>query len=235
MKRAYLGLSQTRQPMTIDCTREYSAAVYQRLSALFNKQNKRRLYPFFKRLFDLVTAAVLLVLFLPLMVLIAFSVGLSGEGSILFRQVRIGKDEKPFICYKFRTMIPDAPPSCPSESLADRERYITAVGRILRRYSLDELPQLFCVLKGDMSLVGYRPLVKEDADCHALRAAFGVYRMRPGMTGYAQLCGRDFVCAKNKALLDAYYQTRAGFFFDLRLLLQTVSKAVRASDNQDAL
>ena len=160
---------------------------------------------------------------------------LSGEGTILFRQVRIGKGGKTFICYKFRTMTVDAPPSLPTGALPDRERYITPVGKVLRRFSLDELPQLFSVLLGDMSLVGYRPLVREDAVCHEWREKLGVYSMRPGMTGYAQLMGRDFVSDKNKALLDAYYVRNAGLFWDIRLLFQTIACALSGRGNRDAM
>ncbi len=235
MKRAYLGLSSSHQPMAIDCTKEYSPAVYERLfGALSTERAKRRIYPFIKRFLDIVFSLVLLVLFSPLMLLIAFILAFESPANILFCQRRIGKDGREFVCYKFRTMTSDAPPSCPTCDFPDRERYITPIGRVLRRYSLDELPQLFCVLLGTMSLVGYRPLVKEDAVCHELRETLGVYRVRPGITGYAQLAGRDTVFDKNKALLDAYYVGNLSLSFDVRLLLKTLGIALSGRGNADA-
>lgn len=234
MKRAYLGRSPSHQPMTIDCTREYSPAVYERLLAVLSAKPLGSMYPLIKRLFDIVLSLVLLLLLSPLMVVISFCLALTSPASVFFCQKRIGKNGREFICYKFRTMTPDAPPSCPTGELRERDRYITPIGRILRRYSLDELPQLFCVLVGTMSLVGYRPLVREDAVCHELRASLGVYRARPGITGYAQTVGRDTVYDKNKALLDAYYVGNLSLRFDLWLLFKTVGTMLSGSGNRDA-
>ena len=236
MKRVYLGRSPSRQPMQIDCTKEYSPAVYERLSrSLGGGVRHSGVYLVGKRLFDLFGALVLLLVLSPVMIVIAIAVALSGKGNILFCQERIGKDGVPFICYKFRTMTVEAPSSCPSARLSNRERYITRVGKFLRRYSLDELPQLFSVVKGDMSLVGYRPLVKEDALCHAYRERLSVYVMRPGITGYAQLKGRDLVSDKNKAFLDAYYVKNASFGFDCFILFKTVAAVLVGRGNRDAI
>lgn len=236
MKRAYLGLSPSHQPMAIDCTREYSPAVYEYLlGVLAKKRISGHLYRIVKRLFDIVVSAMLILLLSPLMTVIALLLALDSPASILFCQKRIGQGGREFVCLKFRTMTPDAPPSCPTGEFYDRDRYITPIGRVLRRYSLDELPQLFCVFIGTMSLVGYRPLVKEDAVCHELREALSVYRARPGITGYAQLVGRDRVSDKNKALLDAYYVGRCSLRWDIGLLLQTLGVALSGSGNRDAL
>ena len=108
------------------------------------------------------------------------------------------------------------------------------MGRFLRRYSLDELPQLFCVLVGKMSLVGYRPLIPEETDCHKLRESMAVYRALPGLTGYAQLAGRDLVSAKNKAILDAFYARHISFSLDAWILLKTVRAVFSGRGNADA-
>lgn len=235
MKRIYLGNSRSRQPMAIESAREYSAAVYERLSlCLASVDRKRYLYLVIKRLSDLFLSVILLILLSPLMLGIALMLLCFDKGSVFFCQERIGKDGKAFVCYKFRTMVKEAPPFCPSGELCERERYLTPIGKWLRRYSLDELPQLFSVLKGDMSLVGYRPLIASERDCHAIREALGVYRMRPGITGYAQLMGRDEVKNKNKALLDAYYVKNASLLWDIALLWKTVFSALSGKGNLDA-
>jgi len=235
VSRVYLGKSPSRLPMYIDAKTEYSEAVYRKLCAfLLSKKPAPFLYRTLKRWFDLLTSAVLLILLSPVMVTVAIAVALSSEGPVFFRQTRIGKNQKPFVLYKFRTMTTDAPAEIPSDSFSDRKRYVTGVGRFLRRTSLDELPQLFSVFSGDMSLVGYRPLIAAESECHALREALGVYGQRPGMTGYAQLSGRDFVQPKNKALLDAYYVKNISFSFDLKLLFRTLFLAFFGKDNRDA-
>ena len=235
MNRVFVGFSPSHQPMAIDTARRYSPAAYERLrSALVASFVGKRTYGYCKRFLDFVLALALIVLVSPVMLAVAFCLGLSSPASILFCQKRIGQNGREFVCLKFRTMTPDAPPSCPTGELQGREQYITPIGRFLRRYSLDELPQLFCVLVGTMSLVGYRPLVKEDAVCHELRQALGVYRARPGITGYAQLAGRDTVSDQNKALLDAYYARNLSLALDIRLLFQTVGAMLSGSGNRDA-
>ena len=221
--------------MRIDCEKEYSPAVYEKLCAILShKKRKPFYYPFVKRLFDIFLSLTLLILLAPLMGVIALAIKLTSKGPVLFRQIRIGKGGECFTCLKFRTMTADAPHDCPSGALRERERYITRVGAFLRRFSLDELPQLFSVLAGKMSLVGYRPLIPSESACHTMRQSLGVYVMRPGMTGYAQLSGRDRVLDKNKALLDAYYVRHASFSWDLELLCQTLISALVGRDNRDA-
>ncbi|MBQ9112063.1 MAG: sugar transferase [Clostridia bacterium] len=180
-----------------------------------------------KRLLDIFFSFTLLaLLFLP-MALIWLVAGLDSKGSGIFRQTRIGRDGKPFVCYKFRTMYVSAPPCCPSSKLTDADRYITPTGRFLRRSSLDELPQLFNVLKGDMSLVGPRPLIAEETAVHELRMKSGVYRLRPGLTGLSQVRGRDRVTDERKAELDAMYLEEFGLMQDIRIIGETVGKVIR--------
>lgn len=171
-----------------------------------------------KRALDVTFSALLLIFLSFPMLVIALAVGLTSRGGILFRQTRIGRGGKGFTCYKFRTMVSHAPPNRPSCDFADAERYITPVGRFLRRTSLDELPQLWNVLRGDMSLVGPRPLIGEEQEIHRIRSEHGVYRVRPGMTGLAQIHGRDRLGDSEKAAYDIRYVSSLSLREDLRIV-----------------
>lgn len=174
-----------------------------------------------KRLFDLTAAVLLLVLGAPLMLFAAVAVMLEG-GGIIFRQTRMGAGMKTFVCYKFRTMRRDAPPNCATSALERPERYITRTGAVLRRLSIDELPQLINVIRGDMSLVGPRPVIPDEKELIELRRSLGVYGVRPGITGLAQLRGRDCLADRRKAAYDAQYIERMSFGYDIRLLVGTL-------------
>lgn len=180
-----------------------------------------------KRTADILLSALLLFFLAPLFGLIALAVGCTSPGGILFRQIRVGRNGKLFRMYKFRTMYKDAPKSCPTASLPHPERWITPVGRFLRRRSLDELPQLWNVLKGDMSLVGPRPLIPKEETVHELRRRYGVDGLRPGITGLAQVRGRDLIDDRTKAALDARYLRRMSPRLDLTILRDTLRQATR--------
>lgn len=179
-------------------------------------------YAGFKRGADLVFSAVLLFFLLLPMGIIALLISVSTEGGVIFRQERVGRNGNFFVCYKFRTMRVGAPENCPSSELGDRKNWVTPVGRLLRRSSLDELPQLFNVLKGDMSLVGPRPLIPHEKSIHEMRHRYGVDRIRPGLTGLAQIRGRDELDDRTKAAYDARYVRQMGFFTDMRILSATL-------------
>ena len=165
----------------------------------------------------------MLLFFLALpMGLIAVIIRMTSSGGALFRQRRVGRGGSEFICYKFRTMYENAPKSCPKSALASAEGFVTPVGRFLRRTSLDELPQLFNVLAGDMSLVGPRPLIKEEGEIHTLRHRCGVYRLRPGITGLAQINGRDEVSDIEKARLDSKYAHTVSLSKDTSIIFKTL-------------
>ena len=178
-------------------------------------------YLFWKRTADLLLSAMLLLLLSLPLLFIGILVRLTSKGPAIFRQERIGKEGKPFLCYKFRTMYLWAPHDCPTAELTDAERLVTPLGRLLRRASLDELPQLWNVLVGDMSVVGPRPLIPKEEEAHHLRRQYGVYRVRPGITGLAQISGRDLLSDREKARLDAEYVRRLSLGEDLRILFQT--------------
>lgn len=183
---------------------------------------KRKAYDLLKRLFDIVIAYDLLLLsYIPMMI-IGIAIRVSCGGPVIFRQIRIGYGGKKFVCYKFRTMSNDAPPSLSTGEFTDAEKYITPIGRFLRRTSLDELPQLFNVLSGEMSIVGPRPLIPQEERMHEIRKAHGVYSVRPGITGLAQVCGRDMLCDERKAECDAVYVMGRGVRSDVNIMMRTV-------------
>jgi len=171
---------------------------------------------------DLVFSALLLVFLALPMALIALAVALSSHGGAIFRQTRVGRNGTQFVCYKFRTMYENAPHDRPSHEMRDG-RFVTPIGRFLRKTSLDELPQLYNVLRGEMSLVGPRPLIPCEEEVHALRRRCGVEALRPGMTGLAQIRGRDLLEGREKARLDTRYAKSATLWGDARILAQTLS------------
>ena len=178
----------------------------------------QRRYLAWKRALDVLSAALALTVLAIPMALIALAVKLSDvHAPVLFRQSRVGRDERPFILWKFRSM----------DVSGVR---ITALGRFLRTTSLDELPQLFQVLAGAMSLVGPRPLIPRDEPVHTLRRAAGAYRLRPGLTGLAQINGRDKLSAEQKAAYDKQYAENVSLRLDMRILLATVGKVLRRED-----
>lgn len=185
---------------------------------------QKRFFCKFKRLMDLILAAAgLLVLLIPF-ALIAAVIYLDDPGPVIFSQYRIGRQGKRFKLYKFRTMKQDTPQYLSTREVEDPDQYITRVGHILRKSSLDELPQLLNVLKGDMSLVGPRPLIADEYEIHAMRMRFGVYSIRPGVTGLAQIHGRDLVSPADKVRWDVKYLQSFGFWLDLKILLLTIPK-----------
>lgn len=183
-------------------------------------------YRIIKRGLDILFSVTLSFLLLLPMLVICIIIRFDSKGSGIFRQIRVGRNGKPFVCYKFRTMYVTAPPCCPSSKLCDPEKHVTRVGRFLRRTSLDELPQLINVIKGDMSLVGPRPLIPEETEVHHMRQRRGIYTLRPGITGLSQISGRDRVSDELKIELDTRYLERLGFVQDLRIVGATVGRVI---------
>ena len=179
-----------------------------------------------KRILDIIFSVSGLLLFSLPMLLCAVAIAAEDGCPVIFRQMRIGADLRPFVCYKFRTMRCDAPHDRATSELRDAHRYITRVGAFLRRTSLDELPQLFNVLRGDMSLIGPRPVIPQERELIALRDSLGVYCIRPGLTGLAQVRGRDSVSVRRKAAYDAQYVQRMSFAYDVRLMAKTLVSVI---------
>ena len=175
----------------------------------------------------LIALCALAVLLLPMGILCA-AIYLEDKGPVIFTQKRIGKDQKTFTLFKFRTMKMDSPHDTPTHLLADPQQYITTAGRFLRKFSLDELPQLLNILLGHMSLVGPRPALWNQYDLMAEREKYGVHQLRPGLTGWAQINGRDELEIPVKAALDGEYLRNVGLAMDVRCMFGTVGAVVRA-------
>jgi O-antigen biosynthesis protein WbqP len=186
------------------------------------------MYMFFKRFFDIIASLFgIVILSLPLLVLVC-AVKLSSPGPAFFRQKRVGRGKKLFTMLKFRTMRTDAPSDTPTHLLQDPYAHITPVGRFLRRTSLDELPQLFNILHGDMSLIGPRPALWNQDDLIAARDECGANGIRPGLTGLAQVMGRDELPIPVKAGYDGEYVEKMGLLLDLRILFRTAFSVAKA-------
>ncbi len=182
----------------------------------------RTLFLAAKRGFDIGFSLLALILLSPLLLLIACIIKLDSKGCIFFKQKRVGKDGKPFLIFKFRTMSLDAPKEVASCKLSNPYRYITRIGRFLRRTSIDELPQLFNILKGDMTVIGPRPLVLSEKQIHILRKNAGVYAVRPGITGWAQVNGRDELSIWEKVEKDRYYTRNMSALLDCKIFFKTI-------------
>jgi len=178
---------------------------------------------------DIFFVILFLPLWLPVMVVLAVLVTTTSRGGIFFKQQRFGKNQRLFSIYKFRSMKINTPKDVPTDQLANPQQYITKVGRVLRKLSLDELPQLINILKGDMSLVGPRPALYNQLDLIALREKNGSNAVPVGLTGLAQIKGRDELPLEEKAAYDGEYARRMGFLFDIKILLATVFKAISGS------
>ena len=179
-------------------------------------------YSYIKRAGDLVIAFVALLVLLVPMLIISAAIYIDDPGKVLFRQNRIGLGGKTFELYKFRTMKESTPKYLSTAEVDDPKKYLTKLGKLLRKTSLDELPQLINVLRGDMSMVGPRPLIPSETDIHKMRTRFGVYNVRPGMTGLAQINGRDTVTPAAKVRWDVKYVENFGIKMDMKIFFSTV-------------
>ncbi|MFN3218472.1 MAG: sugar transferase [Acidimicrobiales bacterium] len=182
-----------------------------------------------KRLVDVLGASVAAAVFAPLALLVAAIVRVSSRGPVLHRSRRIGQFGREFEMYKFRTMRIGTP-HVATHQLEDPQQYLTPVGGFLRRTSLDELPQLLNVLRGDMSLVGPRPALFNQHDLIEQRESLSIDQLRPGITGLAQVCGRDELTISEKVAVDFEYLNHASMRLDMRILLDTVWRSAKGAD-----
>ena len=185
------------------------------------------MYSYIKRFLDICASAAAIVLLSPLMLILSILIKATSKGPVLFKQRRIGKDKRSFLIWKFRTMRTDAPKDCPTHLLADPNRYITGVGRFLRKTSLDELPQIFNIFVGQMSVIGPRPALWNQEDLIAEREKYGANAVRPGLTGWAQINGRDELPIDVKARLDGEYCQNFSLRFDLKCFFGTIRSVLR--------
>src|SRR6266581_2571235 len=180
-----------------------------------------------KRLFDWILSALLLAFFSLPMLLVAVLVKLTSRGPVFYWSDRVGRHNTIFRMPKFRTMRTDTP-AVATHLLTSPDQFLTPIGKFLRKSSLDELPQLFSILKGDMSFVGPRPALFNQDDLIDLRTRKGIHMLTPGLTGWAQINGRDELPIPEKVEFDDYYLNNRSFILDLRILLWTVLKVVKS-------
>ena len=185
-----------------------------------------------KRLFDIVMSFLALIVLSPLFLVICIANLLTPNTSVFFSHERRGRRGRPFQIYKFQTMRNDTP-NVATADLENPDQYITKVGRFLRKTSLDELPQLWNTLKGDMSFVGPRPLISSEMRAHRLRLEYGVYRFRPGLTGMAQINGRDSISLVKKMKYDKLYCDNWSLKLDLIILLRSVGVCIKQEGYQE--
>lgn len=191
---------------------------------------RQKIYLPFKRFFDILLSLLTIIVFSPLYIILAILVKCTSKGPIFFKQVRIGKYKKHFKILKFRTMRVDTPKDVPTHLLENPEKYITGVGRFLRKTSLDEIPQVFNIFVGHMSIVGPRPALYNQDDLVAERDKYHANDIVPGLSGWAQCNGRDTNSIERKAELDGEYVKRFNIWFDIRIIFRTFFQALFGKD-----
>ena len=180
------------------------------------------MYSILKRLGDISISLIAITLFCPVFILIAIAIKLDSEGPVIFKQKRFGIHKKTFYVFKFRTMKVESPKYVATRDLQNPEQWITRVGAFLRKTSLDELPQLCNILVGDMSIVGPRPVVVSERDVIEAREKYGANDVLPGLTGWAQINGRDTLSTDMKAKLDGYYVKNRSLIMDIKCIVRTI-------------
>lgn len=187
------------------------------------------MYRYIKRVFDFFLSLIGLILLSPIFILLALFIKLDSNGPVLFKQKRIGKDKKHFNILKFRTMRTDTPKDLPTHMLQNPDAFITKSGKFLRKTSLDELPQIINILKGEMSIIGPRPALWNQYDLIDERDKYNANDITPGLTGWAQINGRDELSIDVKARLDGVYVDRMSFMFDVGCFFWTIISVLRGN------
>lgn len=186
------------------------------------------MYPIIKRSLSIIVSGIAIIILAPVLLGIAIAIKIDSTGPVLFKQKRVGKDKNHFMIYKFRSMYVDAPADMPTHMLKDPTILITKVGAFLRKTSLDELPQLFNIFKGEMAIVGPRPALWNQFDLIAERDKYRANDIRPGLTGWAQINGRDELEIEDKSRLDGYYVDNMSFLLDLKCFFGTFLSVLRS-------
>lgn len=183
---------------------------------------------YIKRMIDFILSLMGLIILSPVFIILCIWIKTDSRGPVLFKQKRYGKDKSYFNIYKFRTMRTDTPSDMPTHMLSNPEQYITKCGKFLRKTSLDELPQIINILKGEMSIIGPRPALWNQEDLIEKREQYHANDIRPGLTGWAQINGRDELEIEVKARLDGDYVKRMSFLFDLKCFLGTITSVLKS-------
>lgn len=187
----------------------------------------KKTYIIIKNIIDFILSLIALIILLPFFCIFAIIIKLESRGPIFFKQKRIGKDKKEFYIYKFRTMRTDTPKDMPTHLLKDAESYITKSGKVFRKTSIDELPQIINILKGQMSIIGPRPALWNQYDLIKERDKYNANSIRPGLTGWAQVNGRDELEIPIKAKFDGEYVEKMSLLFDTKIFLKTIIKVFK--------
>lgn len=184
-----------------------------------------------KYFFDWFLSLIAIIILLPIIIVpISILIKLTSKGPVFFKQKRVGQNKKIFYLFKFRTMGIDAPKDTPTHQLKNPEQWITPFGKFLRKTSLDELPQLLNILRGEMSIIGPRPALWNQNDLITERDKYGVNHLRPGLSGWAQINGRDTLPISVKAKLDGDYLKKQSFWFDIYIIFRTAIKIFKDDD-----
>lgn len=186
------------------------------------------MYKYLKRPLDFLISLIALLILSPIFLIISLWIKLDSKGPVFFRQKRVGKDKDIFEIYKFRSMRSDTPSNMPTHLLNNPEAFITASGKFLRKTSLDELPQLINIVKGEMAIIGPRPALWNQYDLIEERDKYGANNVRPGLSGWAQINGRDELEIPVKAKLDGDYVKNISLAFDLKCFFGTISIVLRS-------
>ena len=181
-----------------------------------------------KRGIDFLLSLAGIIILSPIFLILCLTIKVDSKGPIIFKQKRVGKDKSHFNIYKFRTMKVDTPKEMPTHLLENPDFFITKVGKFLRKTSLDELPQLFNILKGDMAVIGPRPALWNQYDLIEERDKYGANDIRPGLTGLAQISGRDELEIQEKAKLDGYYTEHISFGMDVKCFFGTITSVFKS-------
>jgi len=221
-------------PKEFDPSKDYSDEFYEEIKKVFLPNKKKRyFYRFIKRCFDFFVSLICILLLSLVFIIVAIAIKVDSKGPVVFKQDRMGKNFKPFKCWKFRSMAVEAPRNLSTEDMEKGKSYVTKVGKFIRKTSIDELAQLFNILTGKMSIISYRPIILTEENLNNMRNELGVFAIKPGVTGFSQIHGRDNVKYRNKALMDAYYVKHASLWFDLKLIFSSAFAVLGRKGNHD--
>ncbi len=201
-------------------------------SSTYKLKISQRFYRFIKAVMDFIIALIAVIVLSPLFIIVAIAIKIDSPGPVFFVQKRIGKNGKLFNCIKFRSMSVDARHDVAGYEYENVQSYVTKTGAFIRRFSIDELPQFFNILTFRMSLIGFRPSQENETELNTARESYDMYQVRPGISGWAQVNGRDILAAnpKKKAEYDAYYLEHFSLWLDIKIFFMTIVKVFKSDD-----
>ncbi len=201
-------------------------------SSTYKLKIKQKIYRFVKSIMDFLIALIALIVLSPLFIIVAIAIKIDSPGPVFFVQKRIGKNGKLFNCIKFRSMSVDARHDVAGYEYENVSSYVTKTGAFIRKFSIDELPQFFNILTFRMSLIGFRPSQENETELNSARENYDMYQVRPGISGWAQVNGRDVLAAnpKKKAEYDAYYLEHFSLWLDIKIFFMTIVKVFKSDD-----